>query len=334
MKPFVIPAVLVGLLGVWGANELGSRDASSSFNSPPVNALDDPHLPTTVALQVTSTSVGERAASRGLGRPVLITPTYRQTVTYGPRYEDAPQADRFTIKTFEKDPITQEWYRSWVEHSASFQIERVATRIANEFYLAGVARNGDAVIERWVAEPQNGALAPTRPPASTRIGTPFLSPPLSVPIQGGGGFIAPPQRQGGSIMEKTELYRGIDLGQIRDISVDPDGRFLLALTSELGLVQFDLHDSSPSGPAYASILSLQQVPELAQVRSLYPAEHATAGRTYRMDHMFVEGLLPKDIVLLDAGNDGAFESHFVLSPDEYEAMFPPGSSTDFFLRYE
>jgi hypothetical protein len=135
-------------------------------------------------------------------------------------------------------------------------------------------------------------------------------------------------------MVKEELYRGSGLGTIRELAVDPDGRFVLALTDgEMGLVQLSLKDMGPNGPAMASVLTLEAVPELQQVSRLYPAQHNTAGRMYLMDPALNSGVLPKAVVVFDDDNDGVFQDQLVLSPEEFDGAFPPGSFSDFFVHY-
>lgn len=305
------------------AEEFSATDAPTAPREPMVET----QVPTLLGTKA-------KVQARRSAQPVILTPSLRQSIEYGPRSPLQANDDRLRVITHEYDPLLDQWYATRTDHTASFRIEHVATRVANEFYLSGKARNGDAVVERWVIVPQNGTLVAERPPASSGIGTPFTTPGLVVQVQGAGALIPPAQRTGAAVTTKTELYRGAALNNIEALAVDPDGRFLLALTDgPSGLVRFDLHDASPAGPSFETVLAPTAVPELGQIGRIYPAQHAVSGRMYLMDSAHLPGVFPKDIALMDDDNDGNFDGNFVLSMDEYAQLFPSGSFTDFFVHY-
>lgn len=328
----------IALLMLFSCNSDVERTETTAVPSPSTDLEIGTGLNESLPRLISQMPAVERAAMGasvgGGGHPALVLPTYRQRIVHGPLDAQQPMAHRLKVVTDELDPSTGDWFVSTVEHSASFKIDRVVTRISNELYLSGVARNGDLVIEQWIVTPQTGAVLPVRPAAETGIGVPFSTPPLTTQIQGDGAFIPPPQRQDRSVTVKTELYRGSELGEIVSMAVDPDGRFLLVLTSgSHGLVQFDLHDSTPTGPAYQTICSPSTLPEIQQVKSIYPAAHENGIRMFIMAPRYMDGVIPKNVVLLDDDNDGVFDGDYELTPPEFKQLFPPGSISDYFTIY-
>lgn len=205
-----------------------------------------------------------------------------------------------TVKRRERADSSSPWSESIQELSTSYYPVDVRWRCSgsdeiDELYVAGLYPNGDSCVERW----------------RFKYG-------LSL-----GGAKRLPR------LGRTELFRGSDLGMIRCVEPDPDGRFLLLLTYETpALYRLDLADGTVS-------LELQQsqVPVLSEMKHIYFHQHlfqgrmATLGKNRRSDGVVVA---PRNyIVLIDSDNDGVFAPPAVFTLEEWESAYEvPGSFID------
>ena len=210
-------------------------------------------------------------------------------------------------------------------YSASFDIECIEARAQDDYFVAGEARNGDLVIERWQIGGQQGALRVDIQPAgggTPPLGQPLSSPSVSTVVVGGGSWVPVSQRpsqQPG--ITRTEILRTSDLAPIRPnaLGADPEGRFILFVTDDDILYQLDLTSSiSAASPLYDAT-TLWTV---SSVRSMAQVEVTGLGRVWVLGHKTVlpdpsSGGANKIVktLLYDSDNDGVFEQGVVHYPE-------------------
>lgn len=225
--------------------------------------------------------------------------------------------------------------------SVSYRLMYVASRHVNELYLAGVARNGDGVIERWVFPPQVGGYYTEKATASTALGVDapieqlYLKIGSNQPGQGQGPFappfIAPIGRSVAPQPIREEIYRGQAIGEVCCMAVDPEGRFLLLmdrsspdvyrLTMGANPVLESLYDDSD----FASFAA-------ADSFGVTPMLHALEGRKYVLT-TYVKHRPSHKVVFHDVDNDGLFESAEELSESEYDSSYPSYLWVDRYNEY-
>jgi len=124
---------------------------------------------------------------------------------------------------------------------ASFSIKSIASSELNKLYVAGVADNGDSVVESWRIRKKTAVLGGS--PILTALG--------------------------------TEIYRGQGLGVIAAIGVDPDSRFLMLLHGSPAQVS---KMSLSSGHSATSVAA--GFPFLDEASFMSRMQHATEGRLW------------------------------------------------------
>lgn len=112
--------------------------------------------------------------------------------------------------------------------------------------MSGVSRDNQTVIERWDFPVQAGRwrIRPSLPPQP--IGVAMGS--FTASSTTGGLPYRPPE--GGAHVQplRTAIYRGGAIGHILSIECDPEGRYLLLLTTAAGLYRMDLTGAAPGDP--------------------------------------------------------------------------------------
>ncbi len=162
----------------------------------------------------------------------------------------------------------------WQETSfkSSFWVKFITSRHGNELYVCGHPyTHGDReawdesqlLVERWDIRAALGSPFTSRARASEAIGQPAKLSVLRAHLQG--GLYTMPDQRAAPTVTRTFVAR-FDF-PVDDIRVDPQGRYMLVLSSSHGaMYRKDLSDLEL--PAQV-ILDSAQYPELQRARSIY-----------------------------------------------------------------
>ena len=196
---------------------------------------------------------------------------------------------RLYVTGFALVEVVDEFYHapsdSWIETrnhgSASYQILHVESAGPDVFVCGGFSEDGDVVLERWKLN---------------RIGIPQLD---DVPY----GTIPPAPPTVG--FRKVEVYRGPLATNLYGIGLDPQGRYMLALTgTDQGAdTLYKLALQASSTPVV--VRDTNSLPELSQVYHLKLMDHVQLGRSCVLDAGYDGDF---QIILADSQNDGVFEA--------------------------
>lgn len=174
------------------------------------------------------------------------------------------------------------------EYSASYEVTAVGCHHPNVFFVAGVARNDDAVIERWES------IYPA-------------------PVGGGDpDYLTAPG------MLRTEIYRGDELERIHTIGPDPEGRFVLVVHGDYTA---DPSAGTPGAPFLSRVdVDTSEVTEMKNALDcaaidweavMSVNQHVSEGRVW-----FVSpGRAFPRAVFYDHDNDGTFDGEALLSDE-------------------
>lgn len=251
---------------------------------------------------------------------------------YG-RYSNEVRVER--VERFPGEVVPEDYVEGarTLDLSTSFALSRIASRHADELYVAGlVPRTGDVVIERWTFPRQNGAYYTERESAPAALGPSVSESVLSLGVHETGQapegplqhpwtlpWIEPAGRPNDGLVPplRTELFRGTEVGEVADVAVDPEGRFLLLTgMGDAAVTLFLLADPPQVHPLYDD----ESLPGLAPGASVDVVEHENLGRTYRLTCSVAPG--PADdtfLFLHDPNNDGLFDSEVALTRPQFEA---------------
>ena len=231
-----------------------------------------------VALPGSAGPVAGSAPHEVVHMPVYASDTFRQRVLWG-KSLDRGDRQRFQIEETVKDEADGVWTKHLFDYRAEFEIVDVATRGRGEFYLLGSGEQEGRpfeVIEHWQAR---------------HAGVP-QDPKLPHDI------------------ERTELYRGDALGPIHALDVDPEGRFVVVISTEADaasrLTQVEL----------PSLVTTTLARDLEDATSIWRCQHATRGRVWIVTGRGMSWVL----LLEDAANDGTFERQTRLDYDAWDAL--------------
>lgn len=208
--------------------------------------------------------------------PVHVETGFSQGIAFG----ESPVVSEpkcFYLRNLVKDGPNGAWNSHVWSYSTSFVILAICGRQKNVFYLLGQLPNGEVVVEEWQIQPESNETAS-----------------------------APPE------MARTELYRGSALQAAHDMRADPDGRFLLFLSANGELKRLSL--TPPRVLSVEAIVSNDA--KLANMRLMYPAQHATLGRCWVLEDAIVE----RRIVMIDTDNDAVFDQYHTLDAASWAGM--------------
>lgn len=211
------------------------------------------------------------------------------------------------------------WYNYESTITTSFRITDVAARPGGEeLFVAGIADNGDDVIERWVARARTGgwamrcATSPVLP-----VGTPM--PPYAVTHLVVGGTFVPPGPRQAIAPERDVIFRSTAVGKIRSMIADPEGRYLLLLSfTTSSMYRLDLLTTPMELFALDTVSTL---PHLSAAKSLWIGDFSTQGRKCCLSEL-ADSTIPEGsgfTVLDDTDNNGIFESKQTFSEVEWAA---------------
>ena len=266
----------------------GLQEPAGPVGEPSVREVDE------VLLSAETVDREGKIDSWAAWQPVFRSDGRRQDIRYGQRFHEGPGAERFLLLDADARGEVVHGFR------ASFEILYVATERRDRFFLLGRVERADGsdefVIERWNARrlPLRGRDEPS-------------------------GEALPDVA-----MERTEIYRGTELGALTGVGADPDGRFLLLAAHRPGRVVA----LSPDGSTEV-LFHESEIAHLASVDMLTPTQHRTLGRVWMLEGG------ARWTLLIDADGDGAFESFETLTAAEWDARHAFSSDwVDDFLGVE
>jgi len=228
--------------------------------------------------------------------------------------------------TRELDPYTNEWREERTFQATSFEVTGLAGISGTHFVVAGPSAGGNDVIELWTVQPARGAYVATRPLSPTSpIGESVATPPLTIGIVG--DDYIPPAARSAPLLSRRVIFTGPDMGGIRAMSADPDGRFVMALGGSYpGLYRVGLDGTA------ALVLDPLEMPFLEDARTIQAVRDDTLGRYYLIRSFGISnGLLA--IAAIDEDNDGIVDYTVLLDETEFETSTLTDPPTEDFLNY-
>jgi hypothetical protein len=228
---------------------------------------------------VTETAGTEQGGSRELVHTAGVT----QAVAF------VPGARELVLETWTRREGTPEFEHVRSRLLADGAIEAVAARAPWELYVALRADSGEVVLQRWLVRPRKGA-SDDEPTASAerRDGT-----------QAAGERLEPEEAV---TSVRATLLRTRDLGGVRILACDPDGRYLLALDRAGERV---LQVPSQRGAAGYAIFEADRLPALRTACGLFFGRHVRQGAVWAFESSGENGL--ERAVFVDRDEDGTFD---------------------------
>lgn len=194
------------------------------------------------------------------------------------------------LVTLERAETSDDYERSEIALDAGFAIRSVASRQAWELLVAGVASNGETVIERWRIQPPHGAR--TLQGGAARVEG--LASGAFIPVAA--------RARTTPRVARTTLLRTRELGGTRLLLADPDGRFVLALAADGEvLVQVATDGESTTLARFAA----DGLPALRTACTAFAGEHFRDGRVFAFEAPSENGI--ERALLVDRDADGWFE---------------------------
>lgn len=210
--------------------------------------------------------------------------------------------------------IDEEMVFDW---SVSYKLESAAAGLGpHEFVLAGLARNGDLVLEYFDLEMPDGS----------QIVQDTTSVPPSITIAGGGSYLPPSQRAAANPPVRDELYRGSALGADVAIANDPQRRFTYVCSRDLQKLFVVPWDSNAAVQEYP----MESDPTLlGLVESMTVQEHVTEGPKLKLE-LDTSTTPFRYLILSDYDDDGLFDGDVPFTRPQYASNgYPQLWSTDY-----
>lgn len=210
------------------------------------------------------------------------------------------------------------WHETSAKYSTRYKIVDATCRMGGDvMYIAGILSDGRSVVEKWSFQQRQGRWSHFVTGSAPAIGT-SAGPYIGQTAVVGGTYSAPPTPWYAPSI--TVLFETSAYGLIRSVSVDPEGRYLLFSTFPTGTIyQLDLQTS---GATPTAILTTAEIPALASNDNIEVAQHATHGRVFivvpsNWAAAYSTAPQPPVVLLLDANNDGLYESHTSMTLSSY-----------------
>lgn len=227
---------------------------------------------------------------------------------------------RVDLSAHEKSPDDGIYYNWTVYRTTDYDVRALCGRHANEFYVYGLALDGSPVLERWDLEPwPSGAYYTERKVAGTPLGTPVRASQTFMRYEK--PFVKPALRTP-PIVTRSPLPSPAISGEVVEIEADPEGRFLM-LRSVDAQGGSTLTRFVPSSGALVVVADPTTHPQMASANNFVFLDSTERGRLIRVG--FDESL--RLLYLVDAQNDGDFESSFVLMNGMENSQALPGFTT-------
>ncbi|MFG0260487.1 MAG: hypothetical protein ACF8LK_09070 [Phycisphaerales bacterium JB041] len=182
----------------------------------------------------------------------------------------------------------------------------------DELYIAALQPDGSTLIERWTFDHGRG---------NKRFGLSGPTPPIGVPQPKYADaasltLIGPTFNPSTDIVapRRKRVFEGSSIGIVRDMVVEPQGRFLLLLRHQPREIYFIDLTTTPTG-APVLVTSEFVVPELAQANAITYWEHAADGRMYAANSAKLDASAMA-VLFRDADNDAVLDPPEIKSGQE------------------
>ena len=180
------------------------------------------------------------------------------------------------------------------------------------------------MFERWQVQNFTGGYLTSKVlPSAPNIGTSITAAPTSITLPSGWTSVA--LRADASLVPaREELFHGRDYGLIGAWGVDPDGRFIIFVSTRLKkLYRFDL-----DGNAIAvELLNSGTVSDIETANSLTPFHLQSGARGWRL------ATDSQVVMLFDDDYDGVIDSTELLTREDAQIAYPWESSADLYFDY-
>jgi len=209
--------------------------------------------------------------------------------------------------------------------SAAFDLEHVVSRGPNEFVVVGSTERDAAVIELWtLAWPSGAPEIGLKRESSVPVGFPLWDDLTVLTGIRGGGVHVPPSERRPPRMLRERVYAGSAGGAVRSVSVDLQGRYLVALFEQGSAVELFFLDGQTPSQTLASEATHQF---LVGADSVIAFADSDQGRGVYVGTAG-EDSIESALFLWDAENDCVFEGAEVL-PD-FWAYYSEDSTVDWY----
>lgn len=219
----------------------------------------------------------------------------------GPDYDHQFPVDTLWIKNQEFDPLLPGTEEYQLYFGASFVIDGFAWRCAGDFALLGQEDSG-SFFERWIMISPPGARVAFRY-IHAGSGIPPVLNPATHSIVGDGAYVPTGSRNFKATMRRVRLPHSL-AERVTHFCVDPDGRYIFAVTEMNNIQRIDLIGTGITTLATASQLNLG----VHDITSISVVATELFGRCLVME----AGLYRWGAYLRDQDNDGTFESVHVM----------------------
>ena len=246
------------------------------------------------------------------GDEIFDHPDYRLRVYYD------INDNAFEMAFSERDPSTGGWYHSGVWFTTSYKLKYIAPQPNGDLFAIGINQGDQVVVERFDFGIGEGAYRVTLTEYSANtIGQSLPMTELGLEIVGSGFKIPGKDRNPRWLsVVRTLIYIGNDLDGVLGGEADPEGRFVLVMDQEK-----DVYQIPTERGAFPSLVvnksSTQAMPRANGMIGIF--RHLIHNRVYMMH---TASRAKTRVMLIDANNDGVFES-----PIEYEPEYKHFSPT-------
>ena len=213
---------------------------------------------------------------------------------------------------------TNTWYSVEVAETLSSTISAVSSREGGRnIYIGTIDLAGTVRIHNFQYGVRANGWALSAPTPPLVLGQ---SMPPFMPTEGlNGGTWAPPTSGMGRPAVRSVLWTSNNSEVLAALAVDPEGRYLLALTYPSGnVLRFSLGQTPLSAPVL--VLDASTFGYLQGATTMVLRQHASEGRKCLITKR-IDGWADDDqrLMLTDAANDGTFEAHVLLDSTAWEA---------------
>lgn len=205
------------------------------------------------------------------------------------------ESRKVEVSRRERQTPTAGWSGQEQEIAVSFMPVDVAAHCDQPYFVTGyVPEDGSWVLQKWLIHeaPSTNTQGEYVPIADRRLPT----------------------------IRMLQIWRGSDKTEIRSIESDPEGRFLMILTSEPALWKFTLSTGD-----WLKLYDGASLPALAQLMSIKVLQHVTEGRKYLLNPTSQTWRLtpaetPSSVYFLnDPDNDGIFDTPIEISKSQWNS---------------
>lgn len=262
-----------------------------------------------------------RTADPNRIEPTLGTDLYKHAV----RYQGG--LDWIEVLRHQRGSPNSAWISAKKKLTTAGSICAVTYRQGgNDLFVGLFKANGETAIERWQFAPRVGTyvygIGTTVPPQGIAQPDYFSIASLTVagdvPFSEAAASVIPEPR-------RTVIFEGSSIGIVRDLVVEPEGRFLLVLTYGAAPVIYRLSLTDPQAVPVQALSSVE-FPAISEAEDICLWFHVTEGRKYVIREVKPFSQSPELALLPDANIDGVLESAVIMSHDMFhQAGYGVGS---------